>query len=186
MDAAGHLYGVASGAGAHDYGVVYELIRNASGAWTQKILHAFTGGDDGASPTGNLLFDSAGNLYGTTAFTAYELVRGPNGTWTERTLHRFAGGTDGASALAGLVFDNAGNLYGTTVNGGLHRGTVYELSPGATGTWTEKILHRFASNGVDGYGPQLATLVVDGTGNVFGITDQGGASNGGIVFEIRP
>ena len=64
LDAAGHLYGVASGAGAHDYGVVYELIRSASGTWYQKILYAFTGGDDGASPTGNLLFDSAGNRTG--------------------------------------------------------------------------------------------------------------------------
>jgi len=186
LDAAGNLYGVASGAGAHDYGVVYELVHSASGTWTQRVLHAFTGGDDGASPTGNLLFDSAGNLYGTTTFTAYELVRGPSGTWTEKTLHRFAGGTDGATALAGLVFDKAGNLYGTTANGGVHRGTVYELSPDATGTWTERILHRFASNGVDGYGPQLATLVIDATGNAFGVTSSGGRSNGGVIFEIHP
>jgi uncharacterized repeat protein (TIGR03803 family) len=185
VDAKGNLYGVASGGGAYDYGVAYELIRSASGTWTQKILHAFTGGDDGASPTGNLLFDSTGNLYGTTTFTAYELVRGPNGTWTEKTLHRFAGGKDGATALAGLAFDKAGNLYGTTGNGGSHRGTVYELSP-ATGTWTERVLHRFASNGADGYGPQLATLVVDATGNIFGVTSVGGTSNAGVVFEIKP
>jgi uncharacterized repeat protein (TIGR03803 family) len=113
-------------------------------------------------------------------------VRGSNGTWTEKTLHRFAGGKDGATALAGLVFDEAGNLYGTTTNGGVHRGTVYELSPDVTGTWTERTLHRFASNGIDGYGPQLASLVIDTRGNVFGVTSGGGTSNGGVIFEIHP
>jgi uncharacterized repeat protein (TIGR03803 family) len=186
LDSAGHLYGVASMGGAHDYGVVYELTPNAGSNWTEKVLHSFTGGADGVSPTGNLLFDSAGNLYGTTAMTAYELVRGPNGTWSERTLHRFAGGSDGASAQAGMAFDKAGNLYGTTISGGAHRGTVYELSRGATGAWSEKILHRFASNGIDGYGPQLATLVLDATGDIFGVTSGGGASNDGVVFEIQP
>ena len=186
FDAAGNLYGLASGGGAHDYGVVYELKRGTAGTWTQKVLYSFTGDADGASPTGNLLFDSAGNLYGTTPFTVYELVRGSNGTWTEKTLHRFAGGKDGATALAGMAFDKAGNLYGTTTNGGLHHGTVYELSPETTGTWTEKILHRFALNGIDGSGPQLATLVVDATGKVFGVTGGGGTSSAGVVFEIQP
>jgi uncharacterized repeat protein (TIGR03803 family) len=80
-------------------------------------------------------------------------------------LHRFAGGTDGANPEAGMVFDKAGNLYGMTSTGGAHRGVVYELSPAASGTWTEKILHRFASNGTDGYAPVHSNVAVDASGN---------------------
>lgn len=186
LDSAGNLYGVASGCGAHDFGVVYELTPGPGGTWTQKVLYSFTGGNGGVSPTGNLLFDSSGNLFGTTLFTAYELVHGANGSWTQKVLHHFAGGKDGATALAGMTFDKAGNLYGTTLNGGAHRGAVYELSLAPTGAWTEKILHRFASNGIDGYYPQYSTLVVDTNGNVFGVTSSGGTSNGGVIFEIQP
>jgi len=167
------------------YGAVYELVASTNGTWTEKVLYSFTGGG-GASPIGNLLFDSSGNLFGTTIFTAFELVRGANESWTQKILHHFAGRKDGATALAGMVFDKGGNLYGTTLNGGAHRGEVFELSPGSNGVWTEKILHRFASNGTYGYSPQYATLVVDTSGNVFGVTTSGGASNGGVIFEIQP
>lgn len=89
MDTAGNLYGVAAGGGAHDYGVVYELTPGSGGSWTEKVLYSFSGGAGGASPSGSLLLDSSGNLFGTATFTAYELVRGSNGRWTEKALHRF-------------------------------------------------------------------------------------------------
>ncbi|HEV2397723.1 MAG TPA: choice-of-anchor tandem repeat GloVer-containing protein [Candidatus Sulfotelmatobacter sp.] len=185
LDNAGNVYGVTSGWGVHDYGVVYELTPGSGGTWTQKVLYSFPG-TGGIQPAGNLIFDSSGNLYGTTILTAYELIRGANGTWTEKTLHHFAGGKDGATALAGMVFDNAGNLYGTTQNGGAHRGVVYKLSLNSKGVWIEKILHQFAVNGIDGYYPQFTSLAVDSSGNVFGVTSSGGSANGGVVYEIKP
>lgn len=186
LDSVGNLYGVATLYGAKDYGAVYELSPGPGGNWTGKVLYSFPGGTGGAYPTGSLLLDSSGNLYGTTNCTVYELIRGTNGTWTEKTLHTFEGGKDGATSLAGLIFDKAGNLYGTTRDGGSHRGTVFELSPGSNSVWTEKILHRFASNGTDGYNPQIANLALDTTGNVLGTTYVGGVSNVGVVFEIQP
>ncbi len=186
FDGAGNLYGVASGSGFHDYGVVFELSLGSNGFWTEKVLYSFTGGAGGAFPTGNLAFDTTGNLYGTTSFTVYELSPSSNGTWTEQTLHTFTGGADGASPYAGLALDKSGNVYGTTNSGGMHRGTVYELVHGTGGTWTEKILHRFPSTGGDGLFPAYATLLIDAKGNIYGTTPQGGSSGAGVVFEITP
>lgn len=185
VDSAGNVYGVAPQGGAHDYGAVYELTPGTGGTWTQKVLYSFPAGAAGASPVGNLALDSSGNLYGTTSYTAFELVRGSTGKWTPKLLHKFAGGTDGAVPIAGMIFDTAGNLYGMTSTGGAHRGVVYELTPTATGLWSEKILHRFASNGTDGYGPAYSNVTVDASGNVFG-TAPGGTSGHGVIFEIKP
>ena len=185
LDAGGNLYGVTNSGGAHDYGVVYELVRGAAGSWTERVLYSFPGGNGGATPLGKLVFDSAGNLYGTTYYTAYELSPTSSGPWTIKTLHSFAGGTDGANVQSGLVFDKAGNLYGTTYRGGKHYGTVFELTPHANGFWTEKVLHRFLPTGGDGFLPQLAELIVDASGNVYGTTVVS-AGNSGIVFKITP
>ena len=185
LDAGGNLYGVTNSGGAHDYGVVYELVRGAAGSWTEKVLYSFPGGNGGASPLGKLVFDSAGNLYGTTYYTAYELSPTSTGPWTIKTLHSFAGGTDGANVQSGLVFDKAGNLYGTSYRGGKHYGTVFELIPHANGAWTEKVLHRFFPTGGDGFLPQFAELIVDASGNVYGTTVVS-AGNPGIVFKIAP
>ena len=83
------------------------------------------------------------------------------------------------------MFDKAGNLYGMTSNGGLHKGTVYELSPNSDGSWSEKILHKFAG-GNDGSGPEFGTLVLDAAGNLYGATFAGGVNSAGVVFEIKP
>jgi uncharacterized repeat protein (TIGR03803 family) len=185
FDKAGNLYGVASYGGTHDYGVVYELTPGSSGKWTEKVLYSFPGGAGGAYPSGNLVFDSAGKLYGATAYTVFELIPGSSGTWTQKTLHTFAGGSDGADLRAGMIFDKASNLYGTTEAGGTHRGTVFELTPGSSGIWTEKILHRFSASGGDGILP-LAPLTIDANGNLYGTTYRGGADGYGVVFEITP
>ena len=107
-------------------------------AWTETILYNFAGGNDGSQPWGGLIFDSAGNLYGTTylggtsnAGTVYELTPGKGGAWTETVLYSFAGGADGTGPQSDLNFDQAGNLYGTTTGGGSPgNGIVFQLTPG--------------------------------------------------------
>ena len=186
FDDTGNLYGTTLSAGPHDYGTVFELKRGSNGSWTENVIYAFTGAGGGSGPYAGLLFDSAGNLYGTSSFTVFELTLGSNGTWTEKTLHTFAGGTDGAYPESGLIFDKAGNLYGATSTGGAHRGTVFESKPGSDGTWTEKILHSFTLNGSDGAFPGFGTLTMDASGNLYGTTTSGGTSHAGTVFEVTP
>jgi uncharacterized repeat protein (TIGR03803 family) len=186
LDAAGNLYGVASNGGFHDSGVVYKLVPGSNGHWAEQILYSFPGGPGGSFPTGKLVFDTAGNLYGQASYIVYELSPSSSGTWTAQTLHSFLGGPDGANPYAGLIMDKSGNLYGTTNTGGNHRGTVYELSPSSNGTWTEKILHRFSTTGGDGIFPNYAGLVIDASGNLYGTVPQGGSSNAGVIFAIAP
>lgn len=108
---------------------------------------------------------------------------------TEKQLYSFPSfRNDGHSPLAGVVIDTEGNLYGTTsVGGAFSAGTVFELSPPATGksAWTEKILHSFHNNGTDGARP-YAALVRDKTGHLYGATYSGGSRNVGTVFELSP
>lgn len=113
----------------------------------------------------------------------------------QTTIYTFKGKTDGGQPSSGLIADAAGNLYGTTIAGGSCTltqkgcGTVFELSPSSSGTWTETVLHTFAG-GVDGW--YAATgLVFDSSGNLYGATSGGGGStaclNGcGIIYELSP
>ena len=169
---------------------VLTAVTNLSAQATEKTIYTFTGGNDGAAPEGTLIIDGKGNLYGTTSEggtagsgTVFELSPGPNGTWTEKVVYAFSSSSsDGALPCAGLIFDGKGNLYGTTVVGGpAFAGTVFELTPGSGGTWTEKILYGFA--GTDGSEP-YASLIFDGTGNLYGTTLAGGAYGFGTVFEL--
>lgn len=185
FDSSGNLYGSTTGGGLHDYGVVFELIPASGGTWTEKVLYAFSGAGGVTSPVGNLSLDAQGNIYGT-AFDVFELSPGSNGAYTEKDLHFFSGGSDGAFPESGVVFDSKGNLYGTTNTGGAHRGTVYELSPGSNGGWTEKILHRFSATGGDGVYPYVYPLTVDTQGHLYGTTTDGGASNAGVVYQVTP
>jgi uncharacterized repeat protein (TIGR03803 family) len=186
LDGSGNIYGVTNGGGVHDYGVVFELTPGSNGSWTEKVLYAFSGGAEGSGPSGGVVFDRAGNLYGVSAYSAFELTPSSEGSWKEKSLHNFTGGSDGAYPEVQLIFDKSGNLYGTTNTGGLHRGTVFELSPGSNGLWTEKVLHRFAPNGVDGSNPFTGALMQDGKGNLYGTAPGGGASKVGVVFEVTP
>jgi uncharacterized repeat protein (TIGR03803 family) len=133
FDQSGNLYGTTVN-DADGYGDVYEL-SPSNGSWTATVLHAFTN-SDGAFPTyGNLMFDPAGSLYGTTADggpynagTVFQLV--PSGSsWTLSTLYNFQNASDGANPEGGVILDSSGNLYGANVYGGAGGGgTVYELS----------------------------------------------------------
>ncbi len=201
FDAAGNLYGTTVRGGIHDDGAVFELTPKEGGGWTEKVLHSFGNGTDGVYPFAGLIFDAAGNLYGTTYEggihgygTVFELTPEEGGGWTEEVLHSFnLNGTDAAYPQASLIMDSAGNLYSTSYEGGIHLdpcggvgcGTVFELSPQEGGGWTEKVLHSFNLNGTDGDEP-YAGLIIDTAGNLYGTTIAGGIHNNGTVFELSP
>ncbi len=195
MDGAGNLYGTSYYGGIHGYGTVYELSPNNDGGWTERAIHSFNdNGKDGSQPQSGLLFDAEGNLYGTTYMrgihyegAAFQLTPEGNGNWSERVMHSFGGGSDGVQPYAGLISDAAGKLYGTTYYGGIHQtGTVFELSPNGSGGWTERVLHSFdRDDRTDGAYP-IAPLLVDGNGNLYGTTFNGGIHDEGTVFELSP
>ncbi len=192
MDAAGNLYGTTAYGGSDESGTVFELTPQAGGGWTETIVHQFMG-NDGQNPSGSLVFDAKGNLYGTTILggfgaglgTVFELNPSGNGAWAEQQLYSFDNSAkDGYYPYANLIFDGSGNLYGVTKYGGRDDfGTVFELSRNSNGNWAQRMLHSF--NGADGYYP-VAGLTLDPAGNLYGTTYQGGAYNTGVVFELQP
>jgi uncharacterized repeat protein (TIGR03803 family) len=204
LDAAGNLYGTTVNGGAYGWGTVFELMPETGGGWGEKILLNFNG-TDGGNPFNSLIFDAAGNLYGTTAYggvyssfsvgggTAFELTPNANGRWTETVLHNFGGTADGNVVSGSLIFDAAGNLYGTTNEGGTGScarytvvgcGTAFELSPNSDASWSETVLYYFRDEG-DGYWPGTG-LIFDAEGNLYGTTQGGGFHGLGTVFKIAP
>jgi uncharacterized repeat protein (TIGR03803 family) len=187
----GNLYGATSeGGGACNCGLVFRLrppphvCNRTLCPWEETVLYEFQGGSDGANPSGSpLVFDRAGNLYGTTVYggeadsgTVYELSPSA-GEWTETLVHIFGDGLDGSHPASSLTLDDAGDLYGTTENGGSFGiGTVYELSPTASG-WTESILSSF-----QGVGIPVAGVVFDPAGNLYG----GTLLSPGNAYELSP
>ena len=137
LDNTGGLYGIAAG-GTYRSGVVYRLSRGAGGEWKAAIQHNFTGGAGGDNPSGGLVMDKSGNLYGVTVYggdsncscgVVYKLSPSANGKLKYTVLHQFTG-YDGAQPTAQLILDNQGNLYGTTATGGEGgAGVAFELTP---------------------------------------------------------
>ena len=183
----GALYGTTSEGGL-GYGTVFRLsppatfCRSVSCPWTETVLYRFRGGSDGGYPAyGGLVFDRAGNLYGTTSgvsqdgendkdATVFELTPSGGG-WVQTVLHNFG---VGGGVYAGVIFDSAGNLYGTWSNAN----AVYELTPTGS-SWQYQPIFMF--NGADGNFP-TGGLAFDSTGNLYGTT----ISNGGTVYELQP
>jgi uncharacterized repeat protein (TIGR03803 family) len=249
LDRNGNLYGTAVTGGSGNCeggcGVVYKL-SHTGGTWRQKVIHAFTGGNDGSGPGARVTVDTAGNVYGMAptggAFglgTIYKIHQAPNRALTFGVLHAFTGGTDGATGSAGrmilregrlygavtaggrygsgvvfelnaggfgerdlkilyafrgqpdgsfpygaLLFDQSGNIYGTTYYGGADGiGAVYKLSPQPVGEWTEEVLYSF-QQGTDGNSP-ISNLVFDVAGNLYGTTSEGGLGSG-TIFKLSP
>jgi len=189
FDGSGNLYGTTEygGNGCEGFygcGTVYELSPAGGGVWTENIIHTFTSGPDGYAPWAGLVFDNAGNLYGTTRFgvnsacntlgcgAVFELSPSGGGTWSEQFLYVFQDAADGAEPMAGVTFDASGNLYGTAGIGGdttgcnppYGCGTIYELSPG-TGGWTQSVLYTF--DGANGNFPNSG-LAIDARGDLYG------------------
>ncbi len=199
FDQSGSLYGTTvQGGSGSDGGVVFKLTPSADGSWKEKVLHRFGCVHEGCQPEAGVIFDQAGNLYGTTSQgwckgncgSVFELILNPDGSWAENLLHQFRSGNDGGEPSAALLLDAAGNLYGTTPLGGTNgywAGIVFELTPHAHGSWTESALYEFCSltNCADGAGPEGA-LIFDAAGNLYGTTSGYQTKSSGTVFEITP
>jgi uncharacterized repeat protein (TIGR03803 family) len=191
LDSTGNLYGTTGSGGAHHVGTVFKLAPKSGGGWQETILYSFRNNRvDGVYPTGSLVLDSAGNLYGTTSGggtlgngTVFELTPVAGGGWQEKELYAFKSSSDGAEPRAGLLLDSSGNLYGTTATGGAGGGgTAFELSPGVNGKWTEVTLYSFTA--FDIY--EVGTLTFDSSGNLYGTTADGGTYRFGAVFKLSP
>ena len=192
LDSAGNFYGVATAGGANGSGTAFELTPAAGGKWTFKVLYAFKGSPDAGFPYGALAFDASGNLYGTTYYdgandlgSVYKLTNN-NGTWSESVLYSFKGGTDGSSPISNVVVDASGNLYGTTSEGGAgcSCGTVFKLTAGRNGKWTETVSYRFQGQPDGGF--VYNGMVADSAGILYGATVHGGVDNEGAIFKFVP
>ena len=200
MDASGSLYGTTSGGGGSGCGgggcgTAFEISPASGGGAKETTLYDFS--LPNAYPDAGFLMDASGNLYSTTAGgnvgssdvfgTVFELS--PGNPWTENTLYTFAGGAYGADPYSGLVSDASGNLYGITIGGGVCTisnrdyagGAVFKLSPG--NPWTETLLYTFFQSA---YPYDYGSLAIDGSGNLYGTTVEGGANDQGNVFKITP
>ncbi|HVO82779.1 MAG TPA: choice-of-anchor tandem repeat GloVer-containing protein [Terriglobales bacterium] len=188
FDAAGNLYGTTSDQGLYGWGTVYKLTPESNGSWTETILYQFTSGSDGGAPNGPLVFDNAGNLYGTagdyylTPGCIFRLTPQPDGSWTERVLYTFTDGRDGRVPY-GLMRDASGNFYGMTQGGTYGYGTIFQLKPNPGGGSRVQVLHQF-TGGKDAASP--SALMSDAAGYLYGLTSTGGTNRQGTAFQMRP
>jgi hypothetical protein len=213
LDKNGNLYGATQFGGGKgttcnkyfdgNCGTVFKLStpKAKGGKWTEKVLHSFAGGTDGANPNGGLVFDSKGAIYGTTfgggdesgecgaggCGTAVELKPPTKngGAWKENVLYRFHG-QDGANPTAGIVLGRNGHLYGTVSAGATGgSGAVFDLSipKGGGLPWKENVLYDFSGTN-DGTSPRGA-LMFDASGNLYGVA-LGGGTHRGVIFRLKP
>jgi len=198
----GALYGTATaGGGSNSSGTVFKLTPSAKGktAWTATLLYAFKGtssganhSGDGAHPTGALIADASGALYGTTEYggkgygTVFKLSPPAAGKteWSETVLYSFKGDKDGANPLG--VIGVGDTLYGTTLSGGAYGiGTVFSIGEGKSDS--ETILHSFgAPNEPNDAAGTNTGLSADRNGRLYGVACYGGKYKQGSIFEIIP
>lgn len=173
--------------------------RSVSCPWNKTELYQFTGGLDGGFPFASLIFDQAGNLYGTTSYaqanqyygSVYELSPQGRG-WNPTVLYTFTQFGQAASPFGGVIFDRDGNLWGTTLGGGIadcndpqlpdYCGTLFELSPTGSG-WRQRIVYQFHRS--VGGGP-TGSLIMDQAGNLYGTLEENGPNGNGSVYQFNP
>ena len=197
----GSLYGTTtggggSGCGGTGCGTVFNLrpqpraCNAALCPWTETDLYRFTGSGDGEEPSGDIIFDEAGNLYGVAGGGAancngygcgvvYELIRSNTG-WTQTVLYSFTGSNDGGFPGGGVTFDRAGNLYGVASQFGANNdGTVYELTPSGLG-WVRTL---FSFQTGASKWPR-GNLIFDQFGNLYGTTTNDRFNDGGTTYKL--
>jgi hypothetical protein len=207
FDAHGNLFGTTDAGGVVSdqctvgCDTVFELSPASGGGWTFSSIYAFDF-PHGASPVGSLVIDASGNLYGATYDGAKEYSYCPAGCgvifelspsasgWKQSLLHAFSG-PDGSLVQGGLTIDSSGNLFGATTTGGnpvctngfqVGCGVIFELSPASGGHWIYD--HLYVFRGGDGFYP-IGQPLVDSSGNIFGITTEGGDGFGNR-YELSP
>jgi uncharacterized repeat protein (TIGR03803 family) len=199
FDTAGNLYSTTEEGGTNLLGDVFKLMPSGSTfGWPETVLYSFRGGTDGAYPTGGVVFDAAGNLYGTSGGgvygngTVFKLTSNPDGSWSESVLYSFQGGSDASHPNSTVTFDAEGNLYGTAGGGAHGHGAVFKLTRSGD-QWTESVVYSF-TGGLDGDTPS-GGVILDNGGNLYGTTQYGGAYPnchdgppfcGGVAYEITP
>jgi uncharacterized repeat protein (TIGR03803 family) len=192
IDPDGNLYGMTPTGGAFGLGVIYKMAPDGSGGWTHSVVHAFTGGADGATGSAGRLLLHGGRLYGVATVggthgkgTVFRLTPQTGGGWSLDTLYAFKGPPDGGLPYGAVVRDAAGRLYGTTYYDGAHGlGAVYQLTPTPSGPWKERVIHSF-EGGWDGSYP-VGHLNRDAAGNLYGTTSEGGDESCycGTIFKL--
>jgi uncharacterized repeat protein (TIGR03803 family) len=192
FDSLGNLYGTTQIGGlnssacsayaGYNCGVVFELLPNGSGGWTEAVLHSFANDPDGANPINGLIMDAVGNLYGVTEYggidtgTVFELSSSGGG-WTERVIYTIPSSSN--IPTSGLAMDAAGNIFGATYR------SVFELSPNGSGGWNPSVIHKFPNQVGTGGGEGFeSTPVLDPAGNIYGASCYGGASKQGTVYKL--
>ena len=160
------------------------LLPVSAGAQRFRTIYSFGSGSDGNVPTG-ITLSATGKLYGTTVFGGNAnsgTLLSVDVAGNETILHSFNPTVDGQSPFASVLVANDGALYGTTSAGGTYgSGTIYKYD--AAGNFST--LYHFGTQVNDGVGP-LSTLIEDASGNLYGTTQIGGASNAGTVFKLEP
>ena len=206
MSSMGNLYGTTGGGST-----AFQMTAGKK-HWRLHTIYHFCNNDEicrhGATLTSTPIEDTSGNLYGTALWgglansgTVFELSpTGGRKEWRVATLHDFCtkgncpdgqnpfGGLTYAGAASGQPYDGTSPLYGITeVGGAANSGVVYEVSPSGNGKWSETVLYNFCSQPgcTDGAYPYGA-LILDTSGNLYGVTLQGGgANNAGTAFELN-
>jgi uncharacterized repeat protein (TIGR03803 family) len=187
---AGALFGTTWGGGVGGNGLVFKLTPSGSG-YAESVLYSFRGKPDGSGPSGRVLAEANGVVYGTTTRgglndfgTAFKLT--PSGSfYVESVLHSFGFGNEGVNPYCHLIRDSSGALYGTTasLSSGSGWGAVFKLTPSGS-TYTETVLHAFRTF-PDGATP-LVGLTRNRTGAFYGTTYQGGQNGWGTAFKLTP
>lgn len=177
-------------------GVVFEMTPNGDGTWMYNVIHQFaSSSSDGPFPDGGLVKDAAGNFYGNTQMggayghgTIFKFSF-TGGQWVETILYDFPNCVQACFPTGTMAIDKAGNLYGTTLGGvfnqtcgGFTCGEVFEMARQGNGLWKFTLLHKFV--GTDGNTP--LGVILDGKGNLFGTTKNGGTYGAGTAFELTP
>jgi len=192
LDKTGNVYGTTVIGGTYQCGTIFEAKPQSTPPWTEAVLYSFTCYGDGKNPHGGVTIDAQGNLDGTTVAGGTGYCAGDGcgvvfqyASGSEVVLHAFTGNHDGFGPGGQVTIDPSGNIYGTTPDGGRSGlGTVYGIAQSGK-VWRERVLHAF-TGGHDGSTGSLGALLRDSSGNLYGVTETGGALSNGTVFRIVP